>query len=64
MGNLIVDKEWPDEDYFDDDTEENEHNEWREMDNARRQREYEQENRQRSFHADFADAYYANTRFL
>jgi hypothetical protein len=59
-----MDKEWPDEDYFDDEKEESEHLEWRETDNARRQREYEQENRQRNLHVDFADAYYVNTRFL
>jgi hypothetical protein len=58
-----MDKEWPDEDYFDDE-EKSEFDEWRETDNARRQREYEQENRQRRFHVDFADIYYANTRFL
>lgn len=40
-----MDKEWPDEDYFDDE-EKSEFDEWRETDNARRYREYEQERRQ------------------
>jgi hypothetical protein len=39
-----MDKEWPDEDYFDDE-EKSEFDEWRETDNARRYREYEQERR-------------------
>jgi hypothetical protein len=63
MVDVLMDKEWPDEDYFDDE-EKNEFDEWRETDNARRQREYEQENRQRSCNVDFADVYYVNTRFL
>jgi hypothetical protein len=34
-----MDKEWPDEDYFNDEPEESEFEEWRKTDDARRYRE-------------------------
>ncbi len=40
MVENLMDKEWPDEDYFDDE-EKSEFDEWRETDNARRYREYQ-----------------------